>query len=95
MNCFFKFIFYYRWTVVEDVNNILSIFLFFSKDFTIGIILVISPILAPWNQIVLFIFYFLNKHNFSRNLLGSSFPETILIKKKIGEKIIKIKSIDS
>ena len=37
--------------VVEDVSNILSIFLFFSKDFTIGIMLVISPILAPWNQI--------------------------------------------
>ena len=42
--------------VVEEVIKILVIFLFFSSSFTTGKILKISPILAPWIQMVFLLF---------------------------------------
>ena len=78
--------------VVDEDNNILLIFLFFSSSLIIGITLKISPTLEPCSQIVFLKFRFFEYiQNFSKNLLGFSLPRTILIKKIKGENKIKIK----
>ena len=68
--------------VVEEVTKIFFIFLFFSNFFIIGIMLNISPKLAPCiHTVFLFSGLFEKKQNFYLNLFGSSFPDKILIKK--------------
>jgi len=60
---------------VVEVIKILPIDLFFSNFSTNGIILNISPTLAPWNHISFFFVKFFSekKQNFSLNLKKSSF----------------------